>query len=344
MEALHVSYDKGYNMKSIEVTFQGYGDIKLAGTLTLPDGDGPFPAVICIHGSGNVDRNESPDRKTMLEDYENQKAEGKPVPSEFTEPSQWNIFRDVAWVLAGAGIACLRYDKRGTGLSEGDRWVRPLSTLKYDVEAGIAYLRKHALIDGRRVGVFGHSEGGLIGPMVCRDDLSIKTMCFMGSAATNLKDILFHQVNFISSLSEAKRIELGLDPQRNFIAEFEKFIKDIDAGEEWGLLPVGGRIHLAWWREHFRNDPAHTIQAVKCPILILQGAKDYQVPVSEAALLMQALQGVSHPDYEIDVFPDLNHIMFPVDGVSDGTEYNDPRGHISAEVLGNIVRWHLSKL
>jgi uncharacterized protein len=331
-------------MKSIDITFQGDGEVTLSGTLTLPDGEGPFPAVICIHGSGNVDRNETPDRRAMLEEYERQKAEGKPVPAEFQEPAQWNIFRDVAWALAGAGIACLRYDKRGTGSSGGDRLVRPLTALKYDVESGITYLRKHTLIDRRRVGVFGHSEGGLIGPLVCRDDPTLKTMCFMGSAATNLKDILYHQVQFISNLPVETRVELGLDPQRNFIDEFEKFVQDIRNGEEWGVLPVAGRVHLTWWREHFQNDPARTIQAVRCPILILQGAKDYQVPVSEAGLLRQALQSVDHPDYEIDIFPDLNHIMFPVEGVSDGTEYNDPRGHISAEVLGTIVRWHLTKL
>ena len=109
-------------------------------------------------------------------------------------------------------------------------------------------------------------------------------------------------------------------------------------------MPMGERVHLTWWREHFQNNPAQTVQCVKCPILVLQGAKDYQVPVREADLLRQALQAVNHPDFEIHIFPDLNHIMFSVQGVSDGTEYNDPRGHISAEVLGQIARWHLARL
>jgi uncharacterized protein len=331
-------------MKSMDITFPGCDGIMLAGTLTLPDGDGPFPAVICIHGSGNMDRNENPDRRTMLEEYEKLKAEGKPVPSELPELSQWNIFRDVAWALAGGGIACLRYDKRGTGLSGGDRVVRPLTALKQDVEAGIAWLRENALIDGSRIGLFGHSEGGLLGPMVCKDDPTIKTLSFMSGAATNLKDIVRQQVNFLSDLPEEKRVELGMDLKKDARAEFETFLQDIDNGEEWGYQPLGDRTHLAWWREHFQNDPTKTIQAIRCPILILHGAKDYQAPVSEAGLLRQALLLVNHPDYEIDIFPDLNHLMFPIEGVSDGTEYNDPHGHISAEVLGTIVRWHLTKL
>jgi uncharacterized protein len=331
-------------MKSIDITFASYDGITLAGTLTLPDGEGPFPAIVCIHGSGNIDRNESPDRRTMLEEYERLKSEGKPVPEEFPEPVQWNIFRDVAWALAGAGIACLRYDKRGTGLSGGDKAVRSLTMLKKDVEAGIAYLRQHELMDGKRIGVFGHSEGGLIGPMVCKDDPTVKTLCFMGSAATNLKNVVEGQINFLSNLPEEKRVELGLNLERDFKAEFVKFLQDIENGEEWGIQPIGEKVHLAWWREHFQSDPTKTIQAVKCPILILHGGKDFQAPVREAELLGKALESVNHPDYEIVVFPNLNHPMFPIEGNSDGSEYNDPKGHISAEVLGNIVRWHLNKL
>ncbi len=331
-------------MRSIDVTFTGFEGVLLAGTLTLPDGNGPFPAVICVHGSGNVDRNENPDHKSMLESYEKLKAEGKPTPDELPEPYQWNIFKDVAAALAGAGIACLRYDKRGTGQSGGSNKIRPLTALLYDVRAGISLLCDQPQIDGKRLGVFGHSEGGYIGPMICAGDPSIKALCFMGGPATNLLDILHHQVCVMTGLSNEKKIEAGLDLQRDFEAEWQQFVADIRAGKEWGLMPMSQQVHLQWWREHYYHDPVETIQRVKCPIMVLQGEKDYQVPAHEAELLGQALAAVHHPDYEIHVFPDLNHIMFATKGVSDGTEYGDPRGHLDAEVLGNIVRWYMTRL
>lgn len=331
-------------MKSIDITFTGYEAATLAGTLTLPDGEGPFPAVICVHGSGNVDRDENPDYKAVLASYTQQKAEGKPVPPEPPVPSQWNIFKDVAAALAGAGIACLRYDKRGTGLSGGSSKVRPLTALLYDVRAGIAFLCAQPQVDGQRIGVLGHSEGGYIGPMICASDPSIKALCFMGGPATNLLETLHHQVRFISALTDEKKVALGVDLDRDFEAEWQQFIADIRAGKEWGLMPINQEVHLQWWREHYYNDPVKTIQQVRCPVMVLQGEKDYQVPAREAELLDQALRAVGHPDYEVHVFPDLNHLMFPVAGVSDGTEYDDPRGHLSAEVLGNVVRWYLTRL
>lgn len=333
-------------MKSSEITFTGYGDVTLAGTLTLPDGAGPFPGVVCVHGSGNVDRDENPDRKALERRLARLQAEGKPVPPEAQEPPQWNIFRDVAWALAGAGIACLRYDKRGTGESGGDSNVRPLTALIHDVHSAIRTLRAHPAVDASRIGVFGHSEGGYIGPVVCGQDPSIKALCFMGGPATNLKDILLHQARFIAGLPEEKRQELGLDPERDFLAERLAFVAAAEAGEEWFDDPgvPEERVSLIWWREHFASDPVKNIQGVRCPVMVLQGGKDYQVPAREAELLRQALEAANHPDYEVHVFPDLNHLMFPVQGESDGSEYNDPRAHLSAEVIGHIIRWYLTRL
>lgn len=333
-------------MRSVEITFKGFGDVTLAGTLTLPDGGGPFPGVVCIHGSGNVDRDENPDRRAFEQQLERLRREGKTIPPNVKEPPQWFVFRDVAWALAGAGIACLRYDKRGTGKSGGDTEVRPLTALEHDVHAAVATLRARPEVTPDRIGLFGHSEGGYIGPDICSQDNSIKALVYMGGPARNLREIYLHQGRYISGLPAEKKKELGLDPEKDLFADFKRHVDAVEAGQEWlddERTPTG-RVNLIWWREHFQRDPVAAIKGVSCPVMILQGGKDYQVPVGEAELLRKALVGVKHPDFEVHVFPDLNHLMFPVEGVSDGSEYSDPRGHLSAEVLGHVVRWFMTRL
>jgi uncharacterized protein len=333
-------------MKSIEMTFVGDGGVTLTGTLTLPDGKGPFAAVVCVHGSGNVDRDENVDTRAVAEAAAKLEREGKPVPSELKAPHKWNIFRDAAWALAGAGIACLRYDKRGTGKSGGDPVVRPATSLEYDVHAAVSWLRARPDIDGTRIGLLGHSEGGYLSPVLAVQDPTIKAIAFMGGPARSLRTIYLHQGRVINALSPEKKKELGLDPQENIEATFKRFVDAVDAGDEWidDKRSPGGRTNLIWWRQHFQRDPVANIKAVKCPVMVLQGGKDYQVPAGEAELLRKALEEVRHPDYEVHVFPDLSHIMFPVEGVSDGSEYWDPTGHISAEVLGHLVRWYMTRL
>jgi hypothetical protein len=298
-----------------EVRFES-DTIALAGTLTMPRGEGPWPAVVLISGSGGQDRDEN-----------------TPGPGGL----KLGIFRSIADTLTRRGIAVLRYDDRGVGESGGNLATAGLSDLVADVEAAVRYLRERPGIDGARIGLVGHSEGGIIAPMVAAEDPGIAAIVLMAGTATPLDSVLVEQ--FVSAAREAGGDSTDMAEARGVVEELSRAIREGRDLEELDL-PLGlkemGR--SKWLREHIEHDPLATLQKVDAPVLILNGGQDVQVAPEHAHRLGAALEEAGHPDYEVKIFPGLNH-LFVVSRGEGTAEYADPNAEVDGPFLSYVADW-----
>jgi dienelactone hydrolase len=276
----------------------------LAGTLTKPtNASGRLPAVVTITGSGAQDRDEYI-----------QVAGGL------------RIFRQVADTLSRRGIAVLRLDDRGVGGSGGD----PFGTsadFADDIRAAVAYLRSRPDIDGDRIALVGHSEGGLIAPMVARTDPRLAAIVLMAGPAYTGRAIIDYQIrNGIlgdTSIAPAARDSV----ERSARAQFDS---------------TSGK--LAWMRFFLDYDPIPTAKAVKQPVLILQGATDQQVRAEEAPLLERAFKDGGNRNVTMLVLTDRNH-LFLRDANGHPSGYAKlTQNKVDGEVLGALAEWLITTL
>ncbi|MEP7343883.1 MAG: alpha/beta fold hydrolase [Gemmatimonadaceae bacterium] len=277
----------------------------LAGTLTLPKGrQGRVPAMVTITGSGSQDRDEA---IPLVHGY--------------------RLFRQVADTLARHGIAVLRMDDRGFGGSGGDASVSTSADFADDIRAGLAYLRSRTDIDGNRLGLIGHSEGGLIAPMIAAEDSKLRGMVLLAGPSQSGRQILEYQQRFAidhaTTLSSAQR-----DSARRRITPL------IDS--------IGNSI--PWMRFFIDYDPLPTARRVRIPTLILQGATDRQVTMEQAEALARAMKAGGNRSVMVRVFPKANHLFV-----------NDPDGNpagyatlstgaVRSDVLATIVEWVVARM
>lgn len=316
--------------QTVDVTFDGGGPdgqrAKLAGTLTLPQGAGPFPAVVLISGSGPNDRDET------IKDH-------KP-------------FAVIADALTRQGIAVLRYDKRGVAKSTGDYAAATSADFADDATAAVAFLRARPDIAGGRIGVIGHSEGGLIAPMVVGKDPKVAFVVLLAGPAITGAEILKLQVRAKAEAAGAppeeieKRVELegrllaalgGAKDEASAKAAVDKVL-----AETPGLAPnmAAASRQLAgsvWFRSFVAYDPVPALKALKVPVLALYGDKDFQVPPSANAEPMKAaLKG--DKDATVTVMPGLNHLFqLATTGLDD--EYGEIEETISPSALDRLTAW-----
>lgn len=315
---------------SVEVSFDGGADAKgqrakLSGTLTLPQGAGPFPAVVLISGSGPNDRDET------IKDH-------KP-------------FAVLADALTRQGIAVLRYDKRGVGQSAGAYATATTSDFADDAAAAVAYLRTRPDIAGQKIGLIGHSEGGLIAPMVAARDPKVAFVVLLAGPAIPGAEILKLQVRAKAEASGAgpEDIEKRVAFEGRLLAALggkdeaaAKAAVDQLLAETPGLEPnvAAASRQLAsspWFRQFVAYDPAPALKTLRVPVLALYGDKDFQVPPSaNAALMTAALK--NDRDATVTVMPGLNHLFqLATTGLDD--EYGQIEETISPSALDRIVGW-----
>lgn len=308
-----------------DVSFDSAPGVRLAGTLTLPRGKGPFPAVVLITGSGAEDRDE-----TLWEH--------KP-------------FLVLADALSRHGIAVLRDDDRGFAKSTGDFATATSSDFAADTEAALAYLRTRPEIDAARIGLIGHSEGGMIGPMVAVDDPRVAFVVMMAGPGAPARELLVAQ-------REAVARTAGLSPEavaRNeaVIDRVEKALaasKDptqaqADAAKvltDTGMAPQAAaatarQMGSAWYRWFIAYDPRPKLARLKVPVLALNGDKDVQV-VSKQNLpaIREALK--DNPDATVVELPGLNH-LFQTAITGAPLEYVRIEETMSPAALDLIVDW-----
>jgi hypothetical protein len=301
------------------------GRVTLAGTLTIPPGEGPFPAAILIAGSGSLDRDETV-------------AGHKP-------------FLVLADYLTRRGIAVLRADKRGAGESGGDSAKALTADYASDVEAGVAFLRTRPEVDGRRIGLVGHSEGGVIAPMVAAEDRGIAFAVLMAGTGVPGEELVAEQIETSLELSgsDAATAARWGDAARKVVAAL-KISRDPAAAKEALTAKDGFADAMAssliaritatpWLRAFVAIDPRVALRGVTCPVLAINGSKDKQVPAGpNLAGIRQALQDGKNLHFEVEEMPGLNH-MFQTAETGAPLEYGHIEETMSPVALERIAAW-----
>ncbi len=298
-----------------EVAYDNAADgVHLEGTLTIPPGAGPHPAALLITGSGPQDRDESI-------------MGHKP-------------FAVLADHLTRSGIAVLRVDDRGVGGSTGSVAESTGAELTRDAEAGVAFLRAHAHIDAKRVGVVGHSEGGSIGPRVAATDGKVAFVVMMAGPGVPGHEIVRLQAVEIARASGAQEAQLELvRTQQNATIDAIMDASSLEDARDAAAAanPQGAAMVTPWFWDFLRYDPAPALRKVRCPVLVLNGALDRQVlpdqnlPAVKAALARNRRAKIMR-------LPDLNH-LFQHAQTGAPSEYAQIEETIDPEVLELISTW-----
>ncbi len=329
---------KPYPYDEEEVGYENKRDgVKLAGTLTLPRGKSPFPAVLLITGSGPQDRNESllgHKPFLVLSDY-----------------------------LTRQGIAVLRVDDRGVGGSTGSVQNSTTENFAADVMAGIEFLKTRKEINPKQIGLIGHSEGGLVAPMVAAQNGGVAFIVLMAGTGLTGEEILYLQGALILKANGASTDQLAKqrsaqestfkilkeekDPAAAEKRLREELLKSLTEEErkksEQTITVQIKQVNSPWFRYFLTLDPRPALQKVKCPVLALNGENDLQVPVNENLREIEAaLKTGGNKDVTIARLPKLNH-LFQTSETGSPNEYIKIEETIAPVALKTIGDWILKQ-
>ena len=300
-------------------------DSYLAATLAVPDGKGPFPAVIIVGGSGPLDRNGDLDHRLV----EASQQAGQPYLVANS------TYRDIAQALSRAGFVTLRYDKRGIGNSTGPQGDFPGPSLR-DLKAAVTFLRTQETVDPKRIALVGHSIGGLWVLEETVEDKDIAAVCLMATPAKPFGDVIVEQIEAMGKLAGANEtaIESAVAKQRQIYEELNSGVLDP------ATLPEPSASQYQFIKEIMNLSGAANAKLIKCPSLIVQGEKDLFTTIpEEAQLLKQAFIQGGNQNVTLVMFPDLDHVFRPAPGEPSPQLYYENRGPISPEVVTTIVDW-----
>jgi len=333
---------KPYPYDEEEVSYRNPKDnIKIAGTLTLPRGGGPYPVVLLITGSGSQDRNET--------------------------IAGHHPFLVLADYLTRNGIAVLRVDDRGIGGTDLGSLSATSENFVEDVLAGVNFLKQRKGIDPKKIGLIGHSEGGMIAPMVAARSNDVSFIVLLAGPGQRGEDIVYSQTELILKAQGAHvdttRHTLALTKRINAIVKTETDEKRIEQriGEEIAAYdrtlpdlqkqlfePAAGAVKAsmpiyksAWYRYFVMFDPQPVLKNVRVPVLALNGELDLQVPAKEnLELIGVGLKAGGDKDVTLKLFPKLNH-LFQTAQTGLPMEYGQIDETMSPEVLKTISDWIL---
>lgn len=299
--------------KEVDVTV-GEGKWALPGTLTIPDGSGPFPGVVLVHGSGPNDRDET------------------------IGPNK--TFRDIAWGLASQGVAVLRYDKRT--FKHAKQFTPDLvekMTVKEEVIddalLAIQLMRQSEGIDPKRVFLLGHSLGATVAPRIAQQEQGPAGLIIMAGITRTLEDTILDQFTYLyglkGTMTDGQKAEI--EALKAKVAR----LKDPEISENISPqdLPLG--IPVAYWMDLRDHNALDAVKTLNMPILILQGERDYQVlKTKDFEGWKTALNHKKNATFKI--FPKLNHLFIAGESKSNLQEYLI-EGHVDEDVINFIVQW-----
>ncbi len=324
-----------------DVTFENeQATITLAGTLTVPNGTGPFPAVVLVSGSGPQDRDES------------------------------ILGHKPFWIMADHfsrnGIAVLRFDDRGVGKSEGEFAEATSEDFATDAGSAVEFLRARSDIKPEKIGLCGHSEGGIIAPLLAIEDPELAFIILMAGPGVNGEKILASQARLILEATgidsatvdrqgkiQAELLRLAMKtPQlssEEFIEQAQGKISEFDAElseESVKSMAAAAATQLVspWFRYFLSYEPGPVLAQVRCPVLAIVGEKDLQVdPKLNIPALQAALDQAPTRDVTIQELPGLNH-LFQRCNTGMVSEYAEIEETISPEVLKLMTQWILERV
>jgi pimeloyl-ACP methyl ester carboxylesterase len=339
---------KPYPYIEEEVSYENAAaKIKLAGTLTKPQGKGPFPAVLLITGSGPQNRNE--------------------------ELMGHKPFLVLADYLTRRGIAVLRVDDRGVGQSTGAFGDATWHDFVQDALASVAYLKSRKDIDLKRIGLIGHSEGGLIAPAAAVQSKDVVFIVMLAGPGAGGADVLVRQMDQMA-LNGGASLEVR-QMVRDFntrilaiattarddataLAEMEAALEDqlqvVNDSQSLSpnqknllftmVSPAAARTQFRnllrpWMRAFLSFDPLPALRQVKCPVLAINGELDQQVFVDQNVPFIEAaLKEGGNKDFTVQVLPGLNH-MFQAAKTGATSEYASIEETINPAALAVVGDW-----
>ena len=327
-----------YISEEVTISDNSQNKVSLSGTLTLPDSTGIFPAIILIAGSGPNDRDETIFGHKpfyLLSDY-----------------------------LTRNGFAVLRYDKRGVGKSTGDYSKATISDFVTDASTALEYLKSRKEIDSSKIGMLGHSEGGIIAPMVASKSSDVKFMVLLAAPGTKGIEIVLDQnenslkhqgiepetINRLQltnrEIFESLLVWTGSENDRTALRDRLSYL--------WEQLPILIKLKLEkepylraqfnamitpGYRSFLATDPKDYLSLVSCPVLAINGENDVQVPA------LKNLEAIKHHiqkggNYKVETksYPLLNH-LFQESITGQPDEYGKIDQTISPQVLSDITNW-----
>ena len=327
-----------------EVVFQNdTAMIKLAGTLSIPQGEGPFPAVVLISGSGPQDRDE-----TLMGH--------KP-------------FLLIADYLTRKGIAVLRYDDRGVGDSKGVFGQADSADFATDVEAAMAYLKTRPELNVEQLGLIGHSEGGLIAPLVATQTEDVAFMVLLAGPGVPGDRLLLEQEALIARAGGASEEAIATAQSRNkalfylvsqfenkealaqvledqinaFIDEEERVDFPQEMNRETYVKKQANQLANPWMMYFIKHNPAFVLESVTCPVLALNGSNDLQVSAAQNLPAIEAaLKAGGNTQVTIKEFDGLNH-LFQESATGAPSEYAAIEQTMAPIVLETITSWILKQ-
>ena len=332
-----------YPYRAEEVTVESVPGVRLAGTLTLPAGEGPHPAVLLVSGSGAQDRDE-----TLLSH--------KP-------------FLVLADHLTRNGIAVLRLDDRGVGRSTGSFTAATSEDFAQDAAAAVRWLRARPEVADDRVGIVGHSEGGLIAPMVASRTSDVAFVVLLAGPGIPSSELMVMQGALISRAGGDTEAEIRRTSalQREMFAAIRETadstalharMREIAARFQASLTPEEraqpgfsdatmtaaiNALVSPWYRWFIRYDPAPALRATRVPVLALNGALDLQVPADEnLAAIGRTLRAWGNRDVTVEKLPGLNH-LFQTATTGSPREYAEIEETMSPAVLRRVTAWILER-
>ena len=260
------------------VAFNSHG-FRLKGTLSVPDAPGPHPGAVLVTGSGPLDRNSNMKRQTLT------------------------VTSDLAAHLAEAGIASLRYDKRGVGDSEGDYQSTGFHDNVDDAGAAVVALRAEAELTSAHV--IGHSEGALIATRLAATGAAIDGAVLLAGSARSGKDILRHQA-IIANDSLPTPIRVVFKLLRTNVYKLQaKRLAQLEATTTDSTRIQFVKINAKWFREFMAYNPADDLPQIQIPMMAVTGEKDLQVPPEDLAVIADLAGG----PVETHEPADLTHIL-----------------------------------
>jgi hypothetical protein len=290
----------------------GVGSPPLKGTLTLPAGKGPFPAVVLVSGSGPNDQNET------------------------VGPN--HPFLDIALGLAGRGIASVRYDKRTLDYSQSINPRTFTLTDEYvpDALAAIGLLKHEPLVDPHLIFVLGHSQGGTYAPLIAQRAPEVAGVIMLAASCEPLAQALVRQIRYLATLpgtigANAQAEEPDIEAEAAEVGNAATLEKD-----KPGMVLMGG-VGPAYYLSGLRYNEVATARSVPQPLLFLQGDRDYQVTVAQDLdVWLKGLKG--RPGVTVVQFPKADHLFLDGSGPPTPADYEKP-GHIDPKVIAAIAAW-----
>ncbi|MDO9553900.1 serine aminopeptidase domain-containing protein [Rhodonellum sp.] len=325
-----------------ETTFENLSaGIKLEGTITKPRGDGPFPAVILISGSGPQDRNQ--------------------------EILGHKPFWVVADYLTSQGIVVFRYDERGVAASEGDFATATSIDFQKDAESALDHLRKFPFVDQTKIGVIGHSEGGMIAWEIGAGDISPNFLVALAAPVVPISDLMVKQTKDIARSSGLSKT--FVDQQVSFNASFYELLKmsnseaeakskltglieeslanqelsdETKSQQKEALLKAYEPNISPWLINFLKTKPEIAISKINIPVFAAFGGKDLQVNAAENGNLLNSLFEEKSELLHLKVYPEMNH-LFQTAKTGAVSEYSQIEESISEEVLRDIAAFILKR-